>query len=771
MSRCKWISAVLATIMLLTCVLATVGCKPREIDTSVTTYSAFGNEKVTDVVKNPSKDVKITLIRGKNVIDSADGCLVYEGSLQAGDIIEIHSDYCYLNVNLFEALGEHVLYSPTGQFTFQVPPTATQAIYPSGTFGGTSHEFCASVVDDEQLAEANQTPVNVTQNPYDYMFVDEKNNATATTLPEETLDSHAVASQQVTAYPHAYANRVTRNEAGFYARNAIDGFVQSDGHGNYPYQSWGYNQMDDAEFVVYFGRKVTLHSVAFVLRADFSGSKEHDTYWQSATVEFEDQSTQELQFEKTGEKQTFELESVVETSWVRIKNLEATQNANSQMFAALTEFEAYATECVSQNQVATKTYTSTTIGGKDQSAFSTDYYSYQEVKDIMDKANHWFIEKTESENFTIPDWNNNAMQVKINDDNWKDAVYYSGLMESFLVTGDMDTYYFLRSVGNQFKYLNDNGSNTPHGDSYQIGESFLILNDLRETNYKMAHTLANAKYNTSRDMNNSSVPSSNGSEWLDPSRDWSHMGFWWCDALYMALNTYTLLTIQTGDSSYVEKAHEGYLYWKEELYNTTYDLWWRDSSQKSLKTNSIDPETGERYPVFWSRGNAWVLAALAKQLLYLDKDAFPEIYQTYEDDFVTLAQAIAKYQRADGTWNASIVDESYYGGKETTGTCGYIYGMCVGLRLGILDESYFDVVSLAYDCIIENCMFESGQVGFMQTTGYQPQNYNSEQHSMYNTHEFGMGLFLLASSGVMSICSDYQAPSIVIPADPQAMLL
>ena len=59
----------------------------------------------------------------------------------------------------------------------------------------------------------------------------------------------------------------------------------------------------------------------------------------------------------------------------------------------------------------------------------------------------------------------------------------------------------------------------------------------------------------------------------------------------------------------------------------------------------------------------------------------------------------------------------------------------------------------------------------MQTTGYQPKNYKDEETSKGNTHEFGMGLFLLACSGMMSICSDYQTPSIIVPADPQAALL
>ena len=766
----KALSIALASAMLSTALFSATACKPGnpDVETGTKGKTVFGNTTLTDVVKNASKDVKIKLIRGKNILAEGTDTLAYSKSLQAGDIIEIESDYTYLNVKLFDNLGEQLVYAPSGQFTFQVPSTASQAFYQNGTFGGTSHTFTASVASDSEVAGER----NLTVNPYDYMYVDEKNDQNATTMSADLLESAAVTSGQVVTYPHAYANRVTRNEAGFYARNAIDGSADSSSHGNYPYQSWGYNQKKDAEFVVYFGREVTLSKVAFVLRADFSGTKEHDTYWQDATVEFSDGTSETFNFEKTGSKQNFDLKQEVKTTSVRIKGMNEVQNSNSEMYAALTEFEAYGTDVVTENKVATKTTVTSAFGGKEQNKFSTKDYSYADIKATMDKANDWFINKTESENYQIPDYNGNAMSVKIDDSKWKDAVYYSGLSEAFFTTGDMNEYYFLRGVGNQFKYLNDNGTHTPHGDNYQIGETYLMLNDIKQTAYKMTDTLGNADYNLSRDMNDKTPPKVNGSEWIDPNRDWSHMGFWWCDSLYMAMNSYTLLSELTGESKYIEAAYEGYKYWKNELYNTTYNLWWRDSSQKSLTTNAVDSETGAKYPVFWSRGNAWVLAALAKQMMYLDPVEYADIYNVYKADFIELAESLAEYQREDGTWNASIVDESYYGGKETTGTCGFIYAYCVGLRMGLLDSSkYYPIVKKAYDCVVNNCMFESGQVGYMQTTGYQPQNYKSEEYSQYNTHEFGMGLFLLASAGMMSICSDYQAPSYVIPADPQAALL
>lgn len=716
----------------------------------------YGNSTYTADVESPSDDVRITLIRGKKVLARGENELSYS-PLQAGDIVELDADRRFLSVELFKKLGEQIIYSPTGQFTFQVPALAAQSIYESGAFSS-SGTIKARITSDEELRGERNLAVNA----YDYPYLDEKTDPSG----ESILSSSAVELGEVAAFPHAYANRVTRNEAGFYARNAIDGQTASDGHGNFPYQSWGYDQKEDAEFVLYFGREVTLDRLGFVLRADFSGTKEHDTYWTQATVVFSDGTEQTVEFEKSGIMQEISLPMPVKTQSVRIKDAAAFDEPNSEGYAALTEFEAYGTETEGGNPSAQKTQLTPTFGGKSQRAFTTSDYSAEEIKAEADRAIEWFLNKTETENFRIPDYNGNPMEVKLNDAGWKDAVYYSGLTDYFLTTGDMDAYYFLRAVGMQFSYLNNGGKHTPHGDNYQIGETYLMLEDLKNANYKIADTVANADYNLARDVEDKKAPAGLG---LDGSRDWSHMAFWWCDALYMAMNTYTLLSRKTGDPRYVRAAYEGYEHWKGVLYNETYQLWHRDSTQLNVYTNLTD-ENG-KVPTFWSRGNAWVLAALAKQLLYLDEEEFPEIYRDYEADFLELAASIAAYQREDGTWNASIVDESYYGGRETTGTCGFIYAYCVGLRLGLLDpDIYYPIVQKAYDCVVNECTFESGQVGYMQTTGYQPQNYKSEEYSRENTHEFGMGLYLLASAGMMSLCEDYSSPALILPADPQAIL-
>ena len=731
--------------------------------------TAYGNTKTIKQVENASTDTLIKLIRGRNVIASSENELTYSDELNADDVIEITSDYQYLVIDLFDGLGEQLLYSPSGNFVFQIPSSTIQKTYPANTFSGSSFHFKARVASDEEVT--SKTVRNLASNPYDFMYADELNNQEESDLSGHLTDSTAVYEGEVAAYPHAYANRVTRNNAQFFARNAIDNSTDSDGHGDYPHQSWGYDQKSDAEFVIYFGRDVLLSELVFVLRADYSGTKEHDTYWQSATVEFSDGTEKKLTFTKTGKEQEFKLDKDILTSSLRIKDIVAVNNVNSEGYAALTEIKANGVEIVKNNPLAVKTYFHSNFGGKEQGKFTTEDYQVSEIKEKMDKVNDWFIDKTENSTYEIIDSNGTSkMQVKIDDDNWKDAVYYSGLLESFLTAGDMDSYYFMRGVGEQFTYLNHEGYHTPHADHAQIGESYLLLDELKHAEYKVEDTKANIDYCMSWD--GKTFPSGGSSIWYDKSRDWSHLGFWWCDALYMALNSYTLLSQLTGDDDYVLTAYDAYNYFKSSLYNETYHLWYRDGKFIGNTTGNTDPNTDKEYPVFWARGNAWVLAALAKQLEYLDEERFPEIYNTYKQDYLDMAETIYKYQRDDGTWNASIIDPDYYEGKEVTGTSGFIYSYCIGLSLGLLDSNtYYPIVKKAYDGILENCSFSDGQIGYMQTTGSSPSSYKSEEFSERFTPEFGMGLFLLACSGMMRICSDYEPVVISLPYDPQTYLI
>ena len=87
---------------------------------------------------------------------------------------------------------------------------------------------------------------------------------------------------------------------------------------------------------------------------------------------------------------------------------------------------------------------------------------------------------------------------------------------------------------------------------------------------------------------------------------------------------------------------------------------------------------------YWSRGNGWVYAALVRVMNEIPSDE--KHRQDYINDFMAMSKALKQCQREDGFWNVSLHDPSNFGGKETSGTALFVYGMAWGVRNGLLDK-------------------------------------------------------------------------------------
>ena len=131
--------------------------------------TAYGNTKTIKQVENASTDTLIKLIRGREVLSSSKNELNYSGSLNVNDVIEVTSDYQYLVIDLFDGLGEQLLYSPSGNFVFQIPSTTIQKTYPTGVFSGNNFHFEARVASDKEVT--SKTVRNLASNPYDFMYI------------------------------------------------------------------------------------------------------------------------------------------------------------------------------------------------------------------------------------------------------------------------------------------------------------------------------------------------------------------------------------------------------------------------------------------------------------------------------------------------------------------------------------------------------------------------------------------------------------------------
>jgi rhamnogalacturonyl hydrolase YesR len=214
--------------------------------------------------------------------------------------------------------------------------------------------------------------------------------------------------------------------------------------------------------------------------------------------------------------------------------------------------------------------------------------------------------------------------------------------------------------------------------------------------------------------------------------------WWWCDSLFMAPPTFAQLGAATGDATYLDFANRQFWDTTDFLYDKAEHLYFRDKSYFSKKERNGQP-------VFWSRGNGWVLAGIARVLQYMPAD-YPD-RPKYLTLMNQMAERIATLQQPDGFWRVSLLDPDSYAGKETSGTGFYTYAIAWGINNGVLRRDRFlPVVQRAWAALTTVVDPTTGQVGWVQPIGAAPAVVKPE-----NIAEFGTGAFLLAGTQVWKI--------------------
>lgn len=221
----------------------------------------------------------------------------------------------YLALSLNSRVGEAIIYCPDGKFTYTFPNTSSifpNTMDPSSGVNYQNNTITARLVTAEELAKVH----NLALNPYD--LTDAKGS-----------------------YPHASTSNVNDNNLYWAARCAIDGFTANEGHGEYPYQSWGPNNNVKAtdHFTIDFGREVTVNELVVVIRADFP----HDSYFTGCTVTFSDGSTKQINLTNSALEQVIDLGGVTTTS-IKLSNFTVETDGATTPYAALTEVKVMGTE-------------------------------------------------------------------------------------------------------------------------------------------------------------------------------------------------------------------------------------------------------------------------------------------------------------------------------------------------------------------------------------------------------------------------------------------
>jgi unsaturated rhamnogalacturonyl hydrolase len=210
--------------------------------------------------------------------------------------------------------------------------------------------------------------------------------------------------------------------------------------------------------------------------------------------------------------------------------------------------------------------------------------------------------------------------------------------------------------------------------------------------------------------------------------------WWWCDALYMAPPVLAKLSRATGERKYLDFMDHEWWITSNLLYSPPNHLFFRDKS-------FLDKHEANGSPIFWSRGNGWVFAALARVLAEMPSD-YPS-RPKYVAQFKEMAEELAGLQGADGLWRPGLLDAAAYKLPENSGSAFYTFALAYGINSGILERAkYLSVVEKAWQGLLSH-IYEDGRLGCIQPVGAAPGDFTAA-----SSYVFGTGAFLLAGSEV-----------------------
>jgi unsaturated rhamnogalacturonyl hydrolase len=296
---------------------------------------------------------------------------------------------------------------------------------------------------------------------------------------------------------------------------------------------------------------------------------------------------------------------------------------------------------------------------------------------------------------------------------WVQGAFLTGVMEASRATGDAAYVDYARRTADANGW--QLGPRAEHADDHIVGQTYLELHALDPQAGRLEATKAGMDALIAKPLHGREL-------------------WWWCDALYMAPPTLAKLSRVTGDTRYVDAMDRWYWESYAEFYDPVERLFYRDKRY-------LFPKEGPK--VFWSRGNGWVIAGLARLL-----DALPAEHPRrtkYIALFQAMASRLVEVQPADGLWRSDLLNPGEAHG-ETSGSAFFCYALAWGINQGVLPaEKYRPAVERTWTALLA-CVDAEGRLGWVQPIGFAPGAYDAT-----TSQEYGAGAFLAAGSQVMKL--------------------
>lgn len=304
------------------------------------------------------------------------------------------------------------------------------------------------------------------------------------------------------------------------------------------------------------------------------------------------------------------------------------------------------------------------------------------------------------------------------DRNWERGAWYTGVMEAWKATHDPFFLHQALDWGKQSGW--QVGTEKPGANRLFSAETWLELSLLRHDPAMMQPTI---------DWLKTDAPNSPGGArrwYLDGDRPY-------VDSLYGAA-VFPMLARATGNKAYLSTMRAFFNDIDGELWDKDAGLFYRDPTY-------IGKRTARGKKIFWSRGNGWAFAGIARVLEYLpsndpDRPRYIAIFQR-------MAAELVARQSPDGFWRANLDDPEDVPNPESSGTGFFCFGLAWGINHHLLDrKEYLPAVEKAY-AALAGAVSPEGKVEWGQQVDAQPNPATKD-----STHEYVTGAFLLASGEV-----------------------
>lgn len=309
---------------------------------------------------------------------------------------------------------------------------------------------------------------------------------------------------------------------------------------------------------------------------------------------------------------------------------------------------------------------------------------------------------------------------------WTNGAFYAGVMAAYNITKSGALLDSLMALGQRTGW--QPGRRYDHADDIAISQTYIDLYRIKKDRQMVQPTV-----DTVQKMR--TVPGNESKKGLM---------WWWCDALFMGPPTLVKLGVTLNDPSYFGLNDSLFKQTYDLLYNKDVRLFARDAGYLIDAAGKGKREANGQ-PIFWSRGNGWVMGGLVRILEELPSNhtTYPFYLQLYKE----MASKILSLQQDDGLWRSSLLDPDSYPGGEGSGSGFYCYALAWGINHDVLDKStYLPAVRKAWQGL-NTLVSAEGRVGWVQPIGGDPRrNFNAESYEVYGT-----GAFLLAASEVIKL--------------------